>query len=81
MTKGPIAWIGPLVMRVQCDVPMVVEVAGIEPASADGRPGLLRVQCAMDFLGPSARTHTSTDRPSRERVPGNPRDKGAQQAF
>ena len=63
------------------DVPMVVEVAGIEPASADGKPGLLRVQCAMDFLGPSARTHTSTDRPSRVRVPGNPHDKGAQQAF
>jgi hypothetical protein len=58
-----------------------VEVAGIEPASADGKPGLLRVQCAVDFLGPSARTHTSTDRPSRVRVPGNPHDKGAQQAF
>jgi len=74
--------IGPL--RHDClkrDVPMVVEVAGIEPASADGKPGLLRVQCAMDFLGPSARTHTSTDRPSRVRVPGNPHDKGAQQAF
>jgi len=49
-----------------------VEVAGIEPASADGKPGLLRVQCAMEFLGPSARAHTSADRPSRVRVPRNP---------
>jgi len=74
--------IGPLVMAVHnTTCPWVVEVAGIEPASADGKPGLLRVQCAMDFLGPSARTHTSTDRLSRVRVPGNPHDKGAQQAF
>ena len=72
---------GPPMAGDQRDVPMVVEVAGIEPASADGKPGLLRVQCAMDFLGPSARTHTSTDRPSRVRVPGNPHDEGAQQAF
>ena len=50
----------------------VVEVAGIEPASTDGNPGLLRVQCAVDFLGPSARAHTSTDRPSRVRVPRSP---------
>jgi len=42
----------------------VVEVAGIEPASDDVRPGLLRVQCAVDFLGPRTRTHTLSDRPS-----------------
>ena len=42
----------------------MVEVAGIEPASTDGTPGLLRVQCATDFLGPRARTHASPDRPS-----------------
>lgn len=29
-----------------------VEVAGIEPASDDVEPGLLRVQSVMDFLGP-----------------------------
>jgi len=64
-TRGPISWSDPSSWLRERDVPMVVEVAGIEPASADGKPGLLRVQCAMDFLGPSARTHTSTDRPSR----------------
>jgi len=41
-----------------------VEVAGIEPASDDERPELLRVQCAVDFLGPRARAHTFPDRPS-----------------
>jgi hypothetical protein len=30
-----------------------VEVAGIEPASADAEPGLLRVQLAVVFLSPS----------------------------
>ena len=29
-----------------------VEVAGIEPASDDVGPGLLRVQSAVDFLSP-----------------------------
>jgi len=29
-----------------------VEVAGIEPASDDVEPGLLRVQSAVDFLSP-----------------------------
>jgi len=33
----------------------LVEVAGIEPASDDVEPGLLRAQSAADFLGP--RTH------------------------
>jgi len=49
-----------------------VEVAGNEPASAGTEPGLLRVQCAMDFLGLRARAHTSPDRPSRVRVPRRP---------
>src|SRR4051794_19548790 len=31
----------------------LVEVAGIEPASASAEPGLLRVQPAVVFLGPS----------------------------
>ena len=53
----------------QRDVDPMVEVAGIEPASDDENPGLLRVQCAKEFLGPRARAHTSPDRPSRERVP------------
>jgi len=33
----------------------LVEVAGIEPASDDGEPGLLRVQSAHVFLGPRTR--------------------------
>ena len=52
--------------------PRVVEVAGIEPASDDEKPGLLRVQCATEFLGPRARTHTFPDRPSWVRVPRSP---------
>ncbi len=36
-----------------------VEVAGIEPASAGEEPGLLRVQPAVVFLGPSDRAGTS----------------------
>ena len=31
---------------------VMVEVAGIEPASDDVGPGLLRVQSAADFLSP-----------------------------
>ena len=34
-----------------------VEVRGIEPRSGDANPGLLRAQCAKDFLGPSTHAH------------------------
>src|SRR4051794_9786534 len=34
----------------------VVEVAGIEPASYDASPGLLRAQSAVSLLGPTDRT-------------------------
>ena len=33
-----------------------VEVAGIEPASYDASPGLLRAQSAVSLLGPTGRT-------------------------
>ena len=69
--KGPVANDRASRLTAWCEH-RVVEVAGIEPASIDGKPGLLRVQCAVDFLGPSARTHTSADRPSRVRVPRSP---------
>jgi hypothetical protein len=36
-----------------------VEVAGIEPASSDDDPGLLRAQLAHRSLGPYARASTS----------------------
>ena len=49
-----------------------VEVAGIEPASDGVMAGLLRAQCAMEFLGPRARTHAFPDRPSRVDVPRRP---------
>ncbi len=49
-----------------------VEVAGIEPASDDVIPGLLRAQCAREFLGPRARAHAFPDRPSRVDVPRRP---------
>jgi site-specific DNA recombinase len=42
--------------RTMCQV---VEVAGIEPASADVDPGLLRAQPATAFLGPDDRAGTS----------------------
>ncbi len=32
-----------------CDVTTMVEVAGIEPASAAGESGLLRAQCVQGF--------------------------------
>ena len=35
---------------------IMVEVAGIEPASFDARPGLLRAQSAVSLLGPTGRT-------------------------
>ena len=63
----------------ECSTPELQEqtnnmerVAGIEPASTGRRAGLLRVQCAVDFLGPRAGTHTFPDRPSRVRVPQRP---------
>ena len=37
----------------------VVEVAGIEPASSDDEPGLLRAQLARRFLGPYTRASKS----------------------
>jgi hypothetical protein len=36
-----------------------VEVAGIEPASYDASPGLLRAQSAVSLLGPTDRTDKS----------------------
>jgi hypothetical protein len=36
-----------------------VEVAGIEPASFDARPGLLRAQFAVPLLGPTAHANKS----------------------
>lgn len=68
MTKGGTVTVPPFVR----DVPKMVEVAGIEPASTGRQSGLLRVQCAMDFLGPGARAHTFPDRPSRVGVPQCP---------
>ena len=65
----------------QRDVDPMVEVAGIEPASDDENPGLLRVQCAKDFLGPRARAHTFSDRPSRVGCPAPPLGKAAQLSF
>ena len=36
-----------------------VEVAGIEPASSDAQPGLLRAQSALSLLGPTDPTNKS----------------------
>ena len=38
---------------------VVVEVAGIEPASFDARPGLLRAQFAASLLGPTDHANES----------------------
>lgn len=46
-----------------------VEVAGIEPASDDEKPGLLRVQSADDFLGPHPPADRKMDGLSQLRVP------------
>jgi hypothetical protein len=48
MTNAPDQWSGAFV-RVGVGV---VEVAGIEPASFDASPGLLRAQSALPLLGP-----------------------------
>jgi hypothetical protein len=40
--------------------PVVVEVAGIEPASFDASPGLLRAQSALPLLGPVDHADKST---------------------
>ena len=47
-------------------------MAGIEPASVVVPLGLLRVQLAMDFLGPSALASKFADGPSRLSVPSAP---------
>ena len=52
----------------------VVEVAGIEPASSDDEPGLLRAQLARRSLGSCARTSTSQTSPVSVNVPVDPSD-------
>ena len=79
--EWPFDWEDPWGRPEQRDVDPVVEVAGIEPASDDENPGLLRVQCAKDFLGPRARAHTFSDRPSRVGCPAPPLGKAAQLSF
>jgi hypothetical protein len=36
---------------------VMVEVAGIEPASFDASVGLLRAQCGVSLLGPAGHPH------------------------
>ena len=47
----------------------MVEVAGIEPASDDVEPGLLRAQSAEEFLGPHRSRRQVVDGPSHLLVP------------
>jgi hypothetical protein len=61
--RAPVAG-GP---RLAARIPLLVELAGIEPASSSAEPGLLRVQSAMCvFLGPGACTDTCADGLSRD---------------
>jgi hypothetical protein len=50
----------------------VVEVAGIEPASSDDEPGLLRAQLASRFLGSCTRASTLQTSPVSVDVPVKP---------
>jgi hypothetical protein len=57
-------------------VVVVVELAGIEPASSSAVPGLLRVQSVMSS-SQSRRSHRHVaDGLSRMRVPHHPSDEG-----
>jgi hypothetical protein len=49
-----------------------VEVAGIEPASSDDEPGLLRAQLASRFLGSCTRASTLQTSPVSVDVPVKP---------
>lgn len=55
-----------------------VEVAGIEPASGDAVPGILRVQPAVIFSAPTV-TQASRGRAQSAKSPGNPTDEDYQQ--
>ena len=57
---------------------LVVEVAGIEPASDDEVPGILRVQPAVIFSAPTV-TQASRGRAQSAKSPGNPTDEDYQQ--
>ena len=56
------------------DPVVVVEVAGIEPASSDDEPELLRAQLAKRFLGSCTRTSTLQTSPVSVSVPVKPSD-------
>ena len=51
-----------------------VEVAGIEPASSDDEPGLLRAQLARRSLGSCTRTSTLQTSPVSVSFPVKPSD-------
>ena len=55
-----------------------VEVAGIEPASSDDEPGLLRAQLAQRSLGSCTRTSTLQTSPVSVNVPVKPSDESQQ---
>jgi len=56
----------------------MVEVAGIEPASDDGEPGLLRAHSAVIFSAPTI-TQTSRGRAQSPKSPRIPDDEGYEQ--
>jgi len=58
-----------------------VEVAGIEPASLDSEPGLLRAQLASRLLGPCARASTSQTDPVSEKSRTHPETRCGQQVL
>ena len=51
---------------------LMVEVAGIEPASSSDEPGLLRAQLARRFLGSCTRTSTLQTSPASDCFPAEP---------
>jgi len=50
----------------------MVEVAGIEPASDDAEPGILRVQSARSFSAPTIHADKIVDGLSQLKVPLSP---------
>jgi len=59
-TPPPVLW-----TNTAPAAPAVVELAGIEPASLDAEPGLLRVESARRFSRPRHSHRQVADRPSR----------------
>jgi hypothetical protein len=55
---------------------VVVELAGIEPASSSVEPGLLRVQSVLSLSRPRRSHEQVADGLSHEKVPINLRDEG-----